>query len=236
MTPTDSEIQRLLACLKLRAPMDQIPEEDRQSVGRFLQKEAAAQEQYRIARILSTCGLKDKQMRTFDQLDWDYNPKIPKQEILSFRKSDWVEEARNLVLIGDVGIGKSHVVKSLLYDAALKRYPALFISVFDLISKIKTSPAPYKRIDYYAKAIRVLCLDELGYTYHSKEDTDLLFQIISKRSEALPTLVTTNLSPKKWGTIFSGMAASAILDRLSYKGKFLTWDGKSKRPPEDLQN
>jgi DNA replication protein DnaC len=81
-------------------------------------------------------------MRTFDQIKWDFNPKIPKQEILAFRNSSWIEEARNLVLIGDVGIAKSHIVKSLLYDAALSGYTALFISVFDLISKIKSSPTP----------------------------------------------------------------------------------------------
>lgn len=236
MSQIDDDIRRLLERLKLRAKLDQIPESDRKSVAHFLQKEVAAQEQHRITRILATCGLKPKQMRTFDQLKWDFNPKIPKHEILAFRNSSWIDEARNLVLIGDVGIAKSHIVKSLLYDAALNGHTALFISVFDLISKIKNSPMPHKRIDYYAKNIRVLCLDELGYTYHSKEDTDLLFQIISKRSEALPTLVTTNLPPKKWGTIFSGMAASAILDRLSYKGKFLTWEGKSGRTPDNLEN
>lgn len=236
MSQIDDEIQRLLERLKLRIKRDQIPDGDRKTIVNFLQKEISAQEQHRIARILATCGLKPKQMRTFDQLNWDFNPKIPKQEILAFRNSSWIEEARNLVLIGDVGIAKSHIVKSLLYDAALGGHSALFISVFDLLSKIKGSPTPYKRIDYYGKNIRVLCLDELGYTFHSKEDTDLLFQIISKRSEALPTLVTTNLSPKKWGTIFSGMAASAILDRLSYKGKFLAWEGPSGRTPKDLSN
>ena len=57
---------------------------------------------------------------------------------------------------------------------------------------------PTSRIDYYAK-VRVLCIDELGYTYHKKEDTDILFQIISKRNEILPTIVTTNLAPKVVG-------------------------------------
>jgi len=75
----------------------------------------------------------------------------------------------------------------------------------------------------------VLCIDELGYTYHKKEDTDILFQVISKRSEMLPTIVTTNLPPKEWGAIFSGAAASAILDRLSFNGRFITFEGRSYR-------
>ena len=75
----------------------------------------------------------------------------------------------------------------------------------------------------------MLCIDELGYTYHQKEDNDILFQIISKRTEVLPTVVTTNLIPKQWGSIFSGAAASAILDRLSYHGRFITFEGRSYR-------
>jgi len=63
----------------------------------------------------------------------------------------------------------------------------------------------------------------------AKKDTDILFQIISKRSELLPTIVTTNLPPKEWGSIFSGAAASAILDRLSYNGRFITFEGRSYR-------
>jgi hypothetical protein len=56
------------------------------------------------------------------------------------------------------------------------------------------------------------------------EDPDILFQVISKRSEMLPTIVTTNLPPKEWGAIFSGAAASAILDRLSFNGRFITFE------------
>ncbi|MBI1871309.1 MAG: ATP-binding protein [Chlamydiae bacterium] len=111
----------------------------------------------------------------------------------------------------------------------MKGYSTYFITTFDLVSKVKKAVHPSNKIDYYAKIIKVLCLDELGYVFHPKEDTDLIFQIISKRSESLPTIVTTNLAPKNWGSIFSGPAASAILDRLSYNGKFFTWEGRSYR-------
>lgn len=170
----------------------------------------------------------DHQIKTLSQFDWSFNPKIPKEEIMAFVNTPWMEEASNLVLIGDTGLGKSHLAKALLYEAVLKGYSTLFTTAFDLISKIKKSINPVSLVDYYGR-IQVLCLDELGYTYHQKEDTDLLFQILSKRSEVKPTLVTTNLTPKEWGTIFSGPAASAILDRLSYHGKFMTLEGNSYR-------
>jgi len=147
---------------------------------------------------------------------------------MNFVNSPWIEQAFNLVLIGDSGLGKSHIAISICYEALLKGYPTACITAFDLVSRIQKAYNPSSRIDYYAK-IRVLCIDELGYTYHKKEETDILFQIISKKNEILPTIVTTNLLPKDWGLIFSATAASAILDRLSYNGRFITFEGRSYR-------
>jgi DNA replication protein DnaC len=229
------ELEGLLSELKCKLSADDISDDLKAAVKTFLQQERKARTDYRLGRLLSTCGIKPKQMRTFDQFDWNFNPKCPKHDILAFRQSNWIEEAANLVLIGDVGVGKSHIGKALCHDAVVKGCQTLFISVFDIVSKIKATQSPTTRIEYYSKNIQVLCLDELGYCFHSKEDTDLLFQIITKRSECLPTIVTTNLLPKQWGTIFSGTAASAILDRLSANGKFLTWEGKTGRQYKPFQ-
>jgi DNA replication protein DnaC len=196
------------------------------TISHFLQTEKEYRKQYKIKRLLKMSGI--KQVKTFKQFDWRFNPKIPKNEILEYLHSPWIEQPANLVLIGDTGLGKSHIASSLCYEAIMEGNTTCFITAFDLASKIKKAINSSTKIDYYAK-IRVLCIDELGYTYHKKEDTDIIFQIISKRNEILPTIVTTNLSPKEWGSIFSGPAASAILDRLSFNGKFLTLEGSSYR-------
>ena len=158
-----------------------------------------------------------------------FNPKIPKNEILTFAKTNWINKAANLVMIGDTGLGKSHIASSLCYEGILQGHTTSFITAFDLLSIIKNANNPVNKIDYYSK-IKILCIDELGYTYHKKEDSDIIFQIISKRTEILPTIITTNLIPKDWGTIFSGPAASAILDRLSFNGKFIVFEGDTYRP------
>lgn len=224
-----SLITTLLDELKFKSSIEQIEENQQNSVLKFLKIEKEARNAHRLKRLMASCGIRAPQIRTFEQFDWNFNPKIPKQDLLAFRSSNWIEEPANLVLIGDTGLGKSHLAKALAYDALLKGVSTYFTSVFDLIAKIKKSPNTLARIDYYGKSVKALILDELGYAFHAKEDVDLLFQIISKRSEILPTIVTTNLVPKQWGSIFSGAAASAILDRLSFNGKFLTLDGKSYR-------
>lgn len=223
------EFQTLLQELKCKTPCADIPSSLHIPVLQFLKQEKLSRAQYRIRRLLALSGINNNQVRTFEQFNWDFNPSIPKQDILAYRNSSWVNNAANLVLIGDAGIGKTHLAKALCFDAINASYSTFFTSAFDLVSRIKKAPYPSNRIEFFGKTIQVLCIDELGYTYHQKEDTDLLFQIISKRSELLPTIVTSNLPPKLWGSIFSGPAASVILDRLSFNGKFLTWEGKSYR-------
>jgi len=221
-----NDLEALLKDLGCKTPADEIASERRDVILDFLKMEIEYRRQHKIKRLLSLSGI--KHVKTLDQFDWHFNLKISKDDILTFVNSPWIENAFNLVLIGDTGLGKSHIAASLCYEAVLRGYPTAFITAFDLVSRIHKAHNPASKIDFYAK-IRVLCIDEIGYIYHKKEDTDILFQIISKRNEILPTIVTTNLAPKEWGSIFSATAASAILDRLSFNGRFITFEGRSYR-------
>jgi DNA replication protein DnaC len=221
------ELPSLLHELKFRLSASEVT--DTAAVAAFLKQEQEARRMHRFQRLFATSGIGKNQWRTFEQFDWNFNSSVPRHALLDFRSSPWIASASNLVLIGDAGIGKSHLAKSICYDAIQQGHAVYFTTAFDLISKIKRARSCSAKIDFYGGILPVLCLDELGYTVYQKDDTDILFQIISKRCETLPTIVTTNLPPKKWGTILSGPAASAILDRLSFNGTFLTWEGKSYR-------
>jgi DNA replication protein DnaC len=223
---TKQNLDSLLTELGCRTPVKEIPSDRQNIITDFLTTEMEYRRQHKIKRLLRTSGI--KQVKTLSQFDWHFNPKISKEDIMSFVNSPWIDSAANLVLIGDTGLGKSHIGSALCYEAILQGHSTACLTAFDLTSKIQKALSPTAKIEYYAR-LKVLCIDELGYTYHKKEDTDILFQVISKRSEILPTLITTNLPPKEWGSIFTGAAASAILDRLSFNGRFLTFEGRSYR-------
>ncbi len=224
---TNTNIEKLLKQIGLKTPYEELTEnKNKNIILDFLKSEKDYQQQHKVNRLLKRSGIKN--IKTLNSFDWLFNPKIPKNEIITFSKSKWITKPANLVMIGDTGLGKSHIATSLCYEAILQGHTTTFITAFDLLSKIKNSINPASKIEYYSK-IQILCIDELGYTFHKKEDTDVIFQVISKRTEILPTIISTNLIPKEWGTLFSGSAASAILDRLSYNGKFLIFEGDSYR-------
>ena len=221
-----TKLETLLKELGCKTPVEEISSDQKDIITSFLNMEVDYRRQHKIKRLLRLSGI--KHVKTLDQFDWHFNPKISKEDIMTFVNSSWIENAFNLLLIGDTGLGKSHIASAICYEAILQGFSTARITAFDLVSKVHKANNSASRIDYYSK-VRVLCIDELGYTYHKKEDTDTLFQIISKRNELLPTIVTTNLSPKEWGSIFSATAASAILDRLSFNGRFITFEGRSYR-------
>lgn len=203
-----------------------LTEKEREFLQGFLAGEYHKREQKRIAYLMKMSGI--KRVKRMDDFDWTFNPKVPRDKIMEFMNTDWLRKPCNLVIVGPAGVGKTHVATSLCHDALTKGHQTVFVSLLDLTAKLSKARNVYSLIDYYAK-IAILCLDELGYVVPTKEQADCVFQIISKRTEIGTTIITTNLIPSHWGKIFDSGTASAILDRLSMNGRFITFEGRSYR-------
>jgi DNA replication protein DnaC len=212
--------------LKILTDREALAKEERVIVDRFLAAEYQAREKRRVDHLLKMSGI--KRVKRLEDFDWKFNPKIPRDKIMELMNTEWLQKTCNIVLIGPAGVGKTHIADALCVDAIMKGQQAVSISIFDLTAKLAKARSVYNLIDYYTR-VKVLCLDEMGYVFPTKEQADSIFQIISKRSEIGTTIVTTNLIPSQWGKIFDSVTASAILDRLGLNGHFLTFEGRSYR-------
>jgi DNA replication protein DnaC len=222
------DLPELWKHLKFVSDYKELAPNQKQLLEPVLYDELQAREAKRIRYLLQRSGI--KRIKRIDDFDWAFNPKIPRDKIMPFFKSDeWLEGAQNIVFIGPAGVGKSHLADALCCHMITGHgIPTARITCYDLVERLGKSRNKYNLLNYYA-TVSILCLDELGYVFPRPEQANDIFQIISKRSEMLPTIVTTNLIPSQWGKVFEPAVATAILDRLSFKGSFIKCDGRSYR-------
>jgi len=221
-----TRLAELWGSFHLLSDMSSFPPDEQALLERFLEEEARLRQEKKIIYLLARSGI--KRVKTLGEFDWTFNPKIPRERLMEFMSHPWLKEPCNLVLIGPAGVGKTHLAQALCHDAVMKGHQTLFLSLFDLMGRLSKAKSLYTAIDFYAK-VPVLCLDEVGYAFPSKEQADAIFQVIAKRAETKTTIMTTNLVPSQWNKVFDATTATAILDRLTMNGTFLTMEGRSYR-------
>jgi DNA replication protein DnaC len=172
-------------------------------------------------------------IKTLEQFDWSWPTHINRAQVQDLFRLRFIEQHTNVVFIGGVGLGKTHLALALAYTACLHNVATLFASAVEIVNALSAAQATNhlsKALKAYV-APRLLVIDELGYLPMDKRGADLLFQVISARYEQSATLITTNMVYKQWPRIFDNDAilTTAILDRLVHHCETITLEGKSYR-------
>jgi len=177
--------------------------------------------------------------KTLDDFQWSWPKKINRLQIQNLFRLDFIATCTNLVMIGNVGLGKTHLSIALGHAACTGGHSVLFTTAVDVINTLAAaqSAGQLKReIRRYLKPA-VLIVDELGYLPIDKHGADLLFQIISERYERAPLVITTNRAYKHWAQIFNNDSTltSAILDRVMHHVDTVVIEGKSFRMKDEVE-
>jgi DNA replication protein DnaC len=172
-------------------------------------------------------------IKTMDQFDWSWPKKINQPQIKNLFRLNFIDEKSNIVLIGSVGVGKTHIATALGYQACLKNTTVLFASAVDAINNLIAAQHAGRLKQELKKYLKpsLLILDELGYLPIDKNGADLLFQIISGRYEQGSIIITSNRVFKEWPEIFNNDSTltSALLDRLLHYTEAAVIEGDSYR-------
>lgn len=204
---------------------------------RLLEGECRARQQRAIERRVRDARF--PVLKTLDQFRWDWPKKINEAQIKNLLRLTFVEKKTNVILMGGVGLGKSHVATALGYAACQRGHSVLFSTAVDALNNLVAAQAA-QRLKAELKrylAPAVLILDELGYLPLDKTGADLLFQIISQRYERGSLIITTNKAYKNWPEIFNHDAGitSAILDRVLHHAETVIIEGKSYRMKDQIE-
>ena len=178
-------------------------------------------------------------LKSLDDFQWNWPKKINRPQIQNLFRLAFVATQTNIVLIGNVGVGKTHLAIALGHAACMNGHSVLFTTAVDIINTLAAAQAvgQLKREFHRYLKPAILIVDELGYLPIDKHGADLLFQIISQRYERAPIVITSNRVYKHWSQIFNNDSTltSAILDRVLHHADTVVIEGLSFRMKDEIE-
>ncbi len=171
--------------------------------------------------------------KTIDELDLTrYDGQISDIFINELASCRFIDEKKNLVMIGNPGRGKTHIAIGIGLKACASGKSVLFKNAASLSTELSEAKDNYSlgKLEKRIQNVDLLIIDEMGYVSFDRFQSELLFKVIADRSERGSTIVTTNLAFSDWTSLFENTAmVAALVDRLTFKSYILDMNGASYR-------
>jgi DNA replication protein DnaC len=144
----------------------------------------------------------------------------------------WIDTGQPLVLLGDSGTGKTHLLIGLGLAACEQGRRVRYVTTAALVNELAEAAGQRQlsRIVGRYGRLDLLLLDELGYVQIDPRGAELLFQIITERDERASIGIGTNLPFSEWGTVFPDpRLVAAIVDRVTFNAHIIETGTQSYR-------
>lgn len=209
----------------------------------FLNRVVAGESDARAARAVErrirTAKLHN-QSYSLQQYDFSHPVDINADLVRHLFTLNFIRENKNLVFIGGVGLGKTHLAKALAYEACKKKHAVVCENAMHLINTLLEAAAE-NRLEAAMKKFtkpRLLLVDELGYIPLDRPAAEMFFQLLARRyeSQEASTIITTNRAFADWPKTFANDATltSAVLDRVVHRCEVVMIKGTSYRMREKM--
>ena len=246
MTMSITELERSLRALRLSgmtATLEnralQVAQQQMDFIEAFsalVQDELDRRRSRLIERHFSLSGLPER--KDLKDFDWQFNPKIPKRDILELAAFKFIDAREDALFIGSPGVGKSHAAKALALLAVQRGYTVFYREAHVLIDDIHQARELGELRKYRAtlKAADLVVIDDLFLRKLPANAGDELADVIMSRYEKSSTVITSNREIEDWGKLLGdAVIVTPLLDRLMHHGNLLKFVGKSWRLKESAE-
>jgi len=203
----------------------------------LLDIEVREREANRMARMVKQAGF--RVIKTLDNFIWKPGIEIPntitREEI---EAAAFVREKENLILIGAVGTGKTHLATAVALNLCQQGRHVRFFTATGLANLLEEKHQRGTLTGFMnsLRRVELLVLDEIGFITLHKEASELLFQIVSDCYEQKSLVITSNLEFSQWNTVFGNdKLTAAMIDRLIHHSHILVFSGPGHRLEESMQ-
>lgn len=195
-----------------------------------LQAEIQGRESSKMKRLMRRAGF--PQLKTFEGYSFDEItfPNHCTQQ--SLRELSFLERKENILMLGKVGTGKTHLAIALGVEACRQGHDVRFYRVSELVAKLQEKHASGTLTRFQKELMKcdLLVLDEVGFVPFHQTGAELLFHVISECYEQRSLIVTSNLEFGHWNSVFGDTRLTkALVDRLVHHAHILGFTGESYR-------
>lgn len=188
-------------------------------VDRLIGEQAARRRERSIKRRIDDAHFAEH--KTLETFDWNFNRTIRRDQYEQLASAEFVRRRVNIVLVGQSGVGKSHLMQAVALSACSLGYRVLYTTSAQMLLQLTAALADKsltQTLKYYAKW-DLLLVDEFGFDRIEREDSPqaahLLYKVVHSRHQKRSTILITNVDFDAWAAYLGDAPlAMAMLDRL----------------------
>ncbi len=171
-------------------------------------------------------------LKELADFDFDAIPQLNRHKVMQLAQGDYLKQAEAVLMVGNPGLGKSHLAIGLGVAACRQDQRVRFYTVTHLVNELQHAQEQHQLPRFLDKALRhqLVILDEFGYVPFSPTGAQLLFQFCAALHERVSLIITTNLPFGDWVQVLGDeRLAGGLLDRLTFQSHILEFRGESFR-------